>query len=131
MHSATSAFYDDNAPFRSRYLDSRYHDAYRLHRLHCVATARAVGDLLSQIDCDAIGTWCFIEKLHKCIFNLYIYLQFTIYNLQIELQITTATAAIQQWRWRWCHTSSCTVILTLIAVCVCRYCTSIDGNGSY
>ena len=49
MHSATSAFYDDNAPFRSSYLDSRYHDAYRLHRLHCVATARAVGDLLDLV----------------------------------------------------------------------------------
>ena len=32
-----------------------------------------------QTDCDTIGVGCFINKLHKCIFDLLI---FTIYNLQ-------------------------------------------------
>ena len=49
MHSAPLAFYDYNPLFRSRYLDSRYHEAWRLHRLHCTAPVRAVGDLLNPV----------------------------------------------------------------------------------
>ena len=67
--------------------------------------------------------WCrvFYKETTQVYFYIYIY----IYNLQNELKVTTATVATEQW----CHPSSYTVILTLIAVC--RYCTSIDGNGSY
>ena len=55
MHSVPLAF-SDHSP-RFRYLDNRYRDAWRLHRLHCTAPARAVGDLLNPVvdagDCRA------------------------------------------------------------------------------
>ena len=49
MHSVPLAFCDHNPLFRSRYLDSRYHDAWRLHRLHFTVPVQAVGDLLNPV----------------------------------------------------------------------------------
>ena len=49
VHSAPLAFCDHNPVFRSRFLDSRYHDAWRLHRLHCMVPSRAVDDLLNPV----------------------------------------------------------------------------------
>ena len=46
MHSAPLAFYNHNPLFRSRYLNSRYRDAWRLH---CSAPARVVGGLLNPV----------------------------------------------------------------------------------